>query len=268
MTEIEGKLVVWADEADRVVEQIAALEEAAGYRLAPGPDLELTDAYFDTPGEELKRLGMALRVRDEVRGGRRLRLLTLKGDARSGEDALVERTEIERPWSEAALLAALDVLELRGAALPGPQAKQDRPPGPTAPEEILAGLGFRLIQRRRTLRRVRNVHRPAAAEAEPLAELAIDTVTFAVEGSEIHHHEVEAERKAAGGERAAIAVLRFLSERFVGRLRPWPHPKLAIGQALLALHRQGELPGMVDDRGNLLPRAYVRLASYLEPTPA
>ena len=60
--EIEVKLTA-RDPA--VLDELARLESLAGYRLEPGPGLQLHDRYWDRPKRRLAARRVSLRIREQ-----------------------------------------------------------------------------------------------------------------------------------------------------------------------------------------------------------
>jgi hypothetical protein len=274
--EVEGVLVVSAEDPEGVAGRLAALEAVDRFDLVPRAPLRLRDTSLDTAGGDLGAARVTLRLREQ--DGRPL--LTLKADAlRSGLAA--ERLELEAPWSAEALRAALDELGRRGVPVgregpgepqggrgPGGRAAARPGPGPAAgaeaPLEVLAGLGLRPTQTRDTVRTPRDVVERARPDAGPVAELAVDDVGYRFRAGTVRLLEVEVEAKGPGGLATVQALLAALAEGFGGELRPWPWGKLATGRAAERLLAEGRLEGLLDPAGRLRPAAYDRLAEILE----
>jgi len=112
------------------------------------------------------------------------------------------------------------------------------------------------------LRRVRAVVTHAGARG-PVAELAVDAVTFHLAGSEVRHYEIEVEVKGVGGDAAVAALTESLVIRFWPSLRPWRHGKLATGKAVATLIEQRGRDDMLTEAGALRPTAYDTVAAAL-----
>ena len=111
--EVEGVLLVRADDQEAAGDRLAALEVVDRFQLRPLPARRIRDVYIDTDDGALAGSRVAFRLREQ--DGRPL--LTLKADAvRSGLAS--ERLELEAPWSAEALQAALEELRRRGVELP------------------------------------------------------------------------------------------------------------------------------------------------------
>src|SRR5215217_671761 len=96
--EIEGVLLVRADDQEAAAAKVAGLEAVGRFRLRQRPAQRIRDTYLDTGDGALRAARVAFRVR-ELDGAP---LLTLKADPlRSGLAS--QRLELEAPWSAAAL---------------------------------------------------------------------------------------------------------------------------------------------------------------------
>ena len=145
MAEREAKLVIRDARPEAIADAVAALDHLAGARLVSAGEVALRDVYLDTPARALSRRGDALRVRvadDET-------LLTLKGSSREVDPGVLEREEIEEPWSAAALDRLRALLTARGIAL-------GVAPAAGEPVAALRAMGLEALQERETHRRLRN----------------------------------------------------------------------------------------------------------------
>jgi inorganic triphosphatase YgiF len=241
--EVEGKLIITAPDAERVYEAIAALDAVGGCRVARREVEQLTDAYFDGPERPLFSVGLALRVRSV--NGREL--LTVKGESRV-QDGVISREELEVDWSPEGFDEVLETLSQAGVSLGDIEAARER----TSAQEAVEALGFFASSPRSNRRVALTLMREG--EGEVVAELDVDAVTFTVDGRPVCHYEVECEAKGAGDAAVLHAVLDELRSRHEG-LQAWSVSKLALGEALEALSREGGLDALLDgDR--LRPEAY------------
>jgi inorganic triphosphatase YgiF len=257
--EVEGILLVQADDQEAAGRRVAGLEAVDRFRLRPRPVQRIRDVYLDTGDGALAAARVAFRVREL--DGRPL--LTLKADAvRSGLAA--ERLELEAPWSAQALGAILEELRRRGIEVPEPQERA----GAGEPLGDLAALGLRPTQRRETGRTPRDVLDGTDPDAEPVAELTLDDVAFLLPAGTARLLEVEVEAKGAGGLETVQALLGALAEAYPEDLRPWQFGKLATGRAVERLLADGRLEGLLDPDGRVRPAAHDRLAEFLaQPGP-
>ena len=257
--EVEGVLLVCADDQEAAAGKVAGLEAVDRFELRPRPAQRIRDVYLDTADGALAAARVAFRVR-ELDGQR---LLTLKADpVRSGLAA--ERLELEAPWSAGALGTALEELRRRGIELPDP------PDGAGTGEPLadLGGLGLRPTQTRETTRTPRDVLEGDDAAAGPVAELTVDDVGYRLPAGTARLLEVEVEAKGPGGMETVNDLLEALAAAFPDDLVPWPYGKLATGRAVEQLLADGRLDGLLDPAGRIRPAAHELLAEFLaENTP-
>jgi len=252
--EVEGVLLVWADDQEAAGRRVAGLQAVDRFELRPRPAQRIRDVYLDTGDGALAAAKVAFRVR-ELDGQP---LLTLKADSvRSGLAA--ERLELEAPWSAGALRTVLEELGRRGIELPDP------PEGAGAGEPLadLGGLGLRPTQTRETTRTPRDVLDKGQAGGR-VAELTLDDVGYQLPAGTARLLEVEVEAKGPGGLETVQALLQALAEAFPSDLKPWPFGKLATGRAVERLLAEGRLEGLLDDRQRIRPAAHDLLTEFLE----
>jgi CYTH domain len=249
--EVEGVLLVRADDQEGAGRRVAALEAVDRFELRPRPPHRIIDVYLDTGDGDLAGARVAFRVREL--DGRPL--LTLKADpVRSGLAS--ERLELEAPWSAEALQAVLAELGRRGIRLPDP------PEATGEPLADLGRLGLHPTQRRQTTRTPRDVLERDGG-GEPVAELTIDDVAYQLPAGTARLLEVEVEAVGAGGLEIVQTLLGALAAAFPDDLRPWPHGKLATGRAVERLQAEGRLAGLLDPTGRISPSAHDGLAELL-----
>jgi inorganic triphosphatase YgiF len=239
--ETEITLVVIADPPEPVADAVAALTELDGFALIHAPDQAIRDRYFGTRDRRLAG-GGSLRLRElDAR-----RLLTIKGAPQPGSHIGVKRTEHEEPWPDRAwalLRAELGETLAVPAALPA-----------SDPVRALESLGLAVVQDRTTARRVRAIL-PRSGGRARVAELAIDAVTFDLDGHAVRHHELELEVKGDGGDDAIETLAASLHARFEG-LRPWHLGKLATGGAIARLIAAHGPDAVLTPDGHVRPGAY------------
>jgi inorganic triphosphatase YgiF len=253
--EVEGVLLVRADDQEAAGRRLAALEAVDRFDLRPRPPQRIRDVYVDTGDGALAAARVAFRVREL--DGRPL--LTFKSaPVRTGLAA--ERLELEAPWSPEALRAVLDELGRRGIELPAPGPEGT---GSGEPLADLAALGLHPTQRRETTRIPRDVLECGHLDAGPVAELCIDDVAFLLPAGRARLLEVEVEAKGPGRLETVQALLGALAAALPDDLRPWPHGKLGTGRAVERLLAAGELEGLLDPDGRIRPAAHDRLAEFL-----
>lgn len=255
-SESEFALAICAAEPRLLAEEIAGLTMIADYRLAEPADLTLHDVYWDLPSRTLGRHHIALRLRTDAEGV----WLTLKGRAEAQNGDLPRRMEREVPWSREALNGVLADLQEAGieAPQPAPGAELGRP------RDVLQGLGFRIVQDRTTRRQRRYVVSASADQGPVLAELAIDSTRYRLDGLAVTHDEVEIEVKSAGGAAAVGALVADLQARYGESLRPWNYGKLPTGSAIQALYSASALTDLIGEDGALKAEAYDLLEAELQ----
>lgn len=248
MLEREAKLVIRDARPEAVADAVAALGELAGARLVPAGDVTLRDTYFDTPARALSEAGYSLRVR--VSDAQTL--LALKGSSREVDPGVLEREEIEAPWSAPALDRVRTLLAARGILLGAAPAARDS-------VAALRAMGLETLQERTTRRRLRDA---LGAGGARLAELAIDAVTYHRDAGAVRHHEVEIEAKAPEGADYLPRAVAALRARFGASLIPWLHGKLETGLAITRLLASGRTGTLVTG-DHLAPDSYARLEALL-----
>lgn len=248
--EVEATLVVAAASPAAVLDEVGEMTSLAGHPIRWGSgDRRLRDVYFDTPERDLRKHGLALRLREDADEW----WITLKGEGRTAAGA-VERLEVERAWSEEGLERILGELEARRVRPPSRPALE----AGAEPVAVLREAGFGVIQDRRSRRRQGRLL-AQDGEGETVARLVLDRVEFRDRSdAAVVHREVEIEAAPGAPEGLPGRLASELRGRFPEVLRPWAHPKLATG---LALERM-EPP--TSGSGDLLPEAYDLLAAELE----
>ena len=256
MTETEIALVICSDDPSSVAAGIAELTQVAGYRLGASGTRDIQDYYFDTPDRRLRQGGMSLRLRELDSSN----LLTLKGPAEELAGGVLERLEIEETWSRRSLTTVLQELERWGIHLqmPPPLSEPDLPP------EVLATMGLQTVQHRRNQRSVRMVRSSESTGDGPLAELAIDQVTYYLKAGQVQHHEVEIEAKVEGGLDVLQEVAGGLLRSYPNSLSRWRYGKLSIGEAAEELLTRSPGKEMLDAQNHLRPEAYRRIRDRLD----
>lgn len=256
-SEVESALIAVSNDAASLAAEIAALRALGPYVLIARPQETIVDEYFDTADARLEARRIALRIR-HLDGALRL---TIKGPTQRRAGPASRRLEIEKPWSTAATSQALRSL----ADLGVPLARRTASRAWRTPANFAKALSLARIEKRRTLRKPRNVHGKHGT-GRPLAEMALDTVIYSVGRRKVRVFEVEIEAKRREGIQAADRVTKWLLKGRRTSLKLWRHSKLAMGLALQALEREGKLAGLVTSRGWLTPRGVKALARRLGPS--
>ncbi len=244
--EQEATLIVCSDAPWKVLERIARVPAIGPYELADAGKLQMRDVYLDTPDGALRTHRWALRVREIASK----KWITLKGQARVTTWGASQRIEIEREFSPDAVEALAEALEPYGIVVEYGEVVNAL----SQTEDPMTGRALKKVQQRSTVRILKNVLR-AGSNIPPLAEMALDSVTYHFRQGPVRHYEVEVETKSAGGEEAARIIIAELRLTFGSVLRPWTHDKLVTGRAIEQLLSDGSLEGHVID-GDLAPAAY------------
>jgi hypothetical protein len=251
--EVEAALIVCADAPQAIGHRLAGLQTLAEFSLLPRAAQAIEDIYFDTADRSLQARLIALRVRRLDR----TTLLTMKADSHrvaAGED----RLEIESPWSARALDHVVSELRSRGVGVPASPGEL----GSADPAAVMASLGLEQVQARVTTRMPRDVV-ARGAQSGPVAELAIDAVTYRFGQGRVRILEVEVEAKGRGDAITVERITARLRDAFPSQLRPWPYGKLPTGQAIQELLADGQLDGLTGQDGMLQPAACEQIAGLL-----
>ena len=263
--EVEGVLLVCADDQEAAGRRVAALEAVDRFDLRPRPPQRIRDVYVDTGDGALAAARVAFRVREL--DGRPL--LTLKSaPVRTGLAA--ERLELEAPWSAEALQVVLEELRRRDVQLPTPARRGRGTPG-GAPVNRASGRGSRWptwpprpaadpAPRERPHPQGRAGPRAAGGRAGGRADhrrrhLPAPGRPGAAAGG-------RGRGQGPGGLETVQALLEALAAALPDDLRPWPYGK-GTGRAVERLLAAGELEGLLDPAGRVRPAAHDRLAEFL-----
>ena len=251
--EVEAALIVYSDAPQAIEQRLADLQTLAEFSLLPRASQAIEDIYFDTADRSLQARLIALRVR-RLDG---TTLVTMKADSHrtaAGED----RLEIESPWSCSGLHTVVSELRSRGVGVPASSGEV----GSADPAAVMASLGLEQVQTRATTRTPRDVV-ARGADSEPVAELAIDAVTYRFGEGRVRLLEVEVEAKGGGDASTVERITARLRDEFPTQLRPWPYGKLPTGKAIQELLADGQLDGLTGQDGMLGPVACERIAGLL-----
>lgn len=156
------------------LELLLSQDELAGFRFRKLPDHHVVDRYFDTPDEDLRRHGLALRIR---KLGKKV-LATVKSLG-SGEEGLHRREEIEVVLPEGA-----DPLVFGGGPI------QERIGALVGGKDLREVCEITQKRRRRLLSR----------DSEESMELSVDEVTVSLGDQARTFYEVESELRPGGSE--------------------------------------------------------------------
>lgn len=243
--EIEAKLVIESEAPREVALAIGRLSTLGVWHLSERQPVKVRDTYFDLSGDALGGLGIALRLRRSPGEC----LITVKGpETEAG--GILERRELEDPWSEAAIESALAYLASHGLHLTVPDgiSRYDEP------EHVLNAAGLVPTQDR-TTRRVRRALITQANAGGSLAEVSVDEVVFHLGSRTVGHYEVEIELEEAGDAATVGSVRAALQEQW-SDLRPWPYSKYVTGRAIANLLAHLDPAELIGPGDVLKPRSY------------
>ena len=187
MPEIEVTLLICAEEPERIANRISGLTSAAGYRMVYQSPVLIHDYYLDTEDWSVRRAGLDLRIRKIVDTS----LITLKGPPISLGSGIIERLEIELPWSSQARTRIMEEFRLRGIDL----SERGADLAHANPLPAMAAVGLISLQHRENNRAIRNIVSAEAGDGEILAELVIESVVYLLGRGWVGHQEVERDDK-------------------------------------------------------------------------
>jgi inorganic triphosphatase YgiF len=253
-SEYESTLAVVSDAPAEIRAEIAALSCLGRHEVVHADLVRIRDVYLDTPSGDLRIKHWALRLRF-TRGSVSF---ALKGPATRTAWGGIERPELDAPWSREAPYRITRTLTDHGIPF-----DLRRSPGiDMPPVEALKRAGLLTIQQRETIREVKRVI--GTSSRSPIAELALDGVSYYFGKQEVRHIEVEIEAKDLASAQEAKEVTEYLLALFPSALRPWDYGKLATGLALQDLLKAGDLAEMIRPDHYLKPSAYRLLEDYLD----
>ncbi len=223
--ESELTLLVSSDDPDEMLSKIGDMVSIDDYMLEQAGSFLIRDFYLDTPAGELSGQKWALRIR---RQGEQV-WIAVKGPSRERNGGILERTEMELPWSPKAFatISSLPVMQSLSIS-PFQEIKT-----PADALETFINAGLIVIQKRETRRVIKHIRHMMANQL--LAELALDRVMYQIDDKGLRHYEIEIESK---GKEAALVVqyiAEYLLRLYPDELRKWPHTKFATGKAIQAL---------------------------------
>lgn len=221
--ESEVALII-KDNANHVRNQLSRTRRVLDYDLKRKPTQFIRDTYYDTKEKLLQENKISLRIRridDTV-------MLSTKSDVRRIAGSIIQRREVERPWSYHSIRMLGRDLKLRTPTISA--TKFHRTPAST----VLETMDLHLIQERRTKRQPRDVVIGGKTHPSILAELAIDHVTYAFEDIRVGLSEIEVEAKTS-----SLSSIREIADGLISKYQPslqqWFHGKFVTGLAIRKL---------------------------------
>jgi inorganic triphosphatase YgiF len=233
------------DNSDHIRTDLAGTRHVLEYDLKPKPSQVIQDRYYDTKGNFLRQKRITLRIR-RIDG---TLLLSTKSDIRRTAGNIIQRREIERPWSHNSIRMLARNLNLKSPTMSVSKFQ-------TVPvSKTLATMGLEVIQERRTQREPRDIVNRSKAPVSILAELAIDYVTYVFGDIRVGLSEIEVEAKAP----RSLSKVRNIADALVSKYRPslqqWFHGKFLTGLAIQRLLKTRALQNYLVN-GDLGPKAF------------
>lgn len=228
-TETEAKLLIVSVAPQQIVDVIRKLPFVGEFPLGEEVNQSFDDLYFDLPDHALSRKKWAMRVRRYSY----VEKVAMKGPASELSDGALKRPELEMPWDTDCPEQILEMLESLGVDHKKSAFR------PTDAEGFLMSIGFEVIQRRETHRIIRKIFDPT--NSVPVAELAIDRVSFAAGDEKLLHYEIEIESWATRECPVIEESLRFLIKKLGSSVIPWKLDKLTTVQVVCDLFESGRL---------------------------
>ena len=253
--ETELRLIVCGNSPETILSNIAQLRQICKYYLLPEKNQKIYDCYFDTYFNDLARAKFGLRIRDV----NNKKFITLKGKPVKSNNGLVQRLEIEKSWSQENWLRIVSYLKKKLNQLQIEKKLNNQ----LEPEKALEQIGLRIIQQRKNYRQVRSVV-VAEKENHPFAELALDSLAFIVQGTEIYLFEIEIELKESGNFEVIRIIARGLQQQFADSIQPWNHGKLSTGIAIDNLWGEDDFKKTLDTNNCLTCNSYQLIQGYFE----
>ncbi len=223
--ESELTLLVSSDDPDEMLSKIDNIGSIDDYMFTPAESLMINDYYFDTPAGELSGNKHVLRVRRESEQV----WITVKGPSREIKDGILQRTEIEVPWSREAVGKLSSLPETQKLFITTSQEINTQ----SDALDTFVNAGLIVIQERETQRILKHIRRLKTKHV--VAELALDRVIYHIDDRSIRHSEIEIETKGKEDSSVALRVAEYLVGLYPGELRKWAHTKFATGRAIQAL---------------------------------
>ncbi len=257
MSEIETTFIILSKNYDQIFNIIDQLISDEGYKTEKNGIQIIYDTYFDTKDEILKNHESALRIRKIEKQDSIITLKILKNTTKNYS----ERIELEDTYSKERLNHIIDKINSHLSLNIGNTSLKD---DDTDPKLNLINLGFKIIQNRRTNRKIVNAICKNSSQIE--YEFVFDTTTYIFDNhnSSITSIELEIELKFSKD----ITVL----DNFVRKLKMnpslkfWPYNKLLTGKVIEILLNNHELKENkdYDDRKILTLSGLEKIEFYIK----
>lgn len=188
------------------------------YQLISQNSKDFEDIYFDMNEKFFQKMKIALRVRKMCNKN----IVTLKIPTTENVETGRNDIEIEKLWSKERLIEIFTNLlhhirnecgqkELETFINKVNQIlkslARDNLRITDNIEDSSQQLDLKVVQNRYTHRELRNIINKGGNSSRVLAELAMDSVIFKINGKEIHHYDIEVEEKTSDGSSARESIL-------------------------------------------------------------
>ena len=212
------------DNVDRIRNELSGTRRVLEYDLKPKPFEIINDTYYDTKDKFLREKRITLRIRkiDDTL------LISTKSDIRKIAENIIQRRELERPWSYNSIRMIARNLKLKTPTVSISNFQR------VPISRVLATMALDVNQQRRTERKPRDIVTRGEIPFS-VAEMAIDGVTYAFEDLKVGFSEIEVEAKAP----RSLSKIREIADALVSKYRPslqqWFHGKFVTGLAIQRL---------------------------------
>lgn len=231
MSEVETALIILSKDYDQIYNVIDGLISNKGYITKKKGIQIIHDTYFDTKDEILKKNEIALRIRDI---NEQISKITLKILQNTTEN-YSKRIEIEDIYSKEMLdqiiLKINSYINLNILKSPLKYHYID-------PKLNLIKLGFKIIQKKQTHRKIVNAINKSSNQTE--FEFVFDTTTYIFNNNNITIIELEIESKLSKNEAILNDFVRDLKLN-QNLFKYWPYNKLLTGKVIEILLYNNEL---------------------------
>lgn len=232
---------------ERVLQRLGRLDSIPKFQLGAAQRKDIRDTYFDTPDRILLRKQANLRLRQTDS----TILVSAKSGSKADRSGVSMRMEIELPWSADAVASINRRLDLKLPALTKIEGS-----GIGDPRQRLEAVGLQVLQERETRRDTREIIE--GKNGSPIAELALDRVTYRFGKLEIPIFEIEVEAKSKTNSRTIKKIRKQIESINRNELLRWKHGKFVTGRAIERLLLTEELEDLVDKEG-LKPSALKKI---------
>ena len=257
LSEIETAFMILSKNYDKIFTIIDQLICEEGFKTEINGIQIIHDTYFDTKDEILKKHESALRIRKIDKQDSLITLKILKNTTKNYS----ERIEIEDTYSKEMLNQILAKINSQlNLNIVNTSLKYNI----TDPKLNLINLGFKIIQNRRTQRKIVNATGKNSAQKEYEFEFDTTTYIFDNPNSNITSIELEIELKFSKNITTLDNFVRKL--KMNPSLKFWPYNKLLTGIVLEILLNNHDLKENkdYDDRNILTLSGLEKIEKYIK----